>query len=264
MDRLDYLKRDSFFTGVTEGVIGSDRIVRMMNVANDQLVVDVKGIYSIEKFLIARRLMYWQVYFHKAVLSAELLLVKILTRAKELAGINVHLFSTPALEYFLYHDISRDNFISGLNGSINSSHGIDSEKTLLSRFAILDDDDILSSAKSWTVHQDPVLSRLCDKLMNRKLFRIELQKEEFSKERINQLRKAVMQTYGIDEQESDYFVFTSTISNYTYSADDERIQILFQNGELKDVTDASDMLDMSILSKTVTKHYLCYPKDISV
>lgn len=264
MDRLDYLKRDSFFTGVTEGVIGSDRIVRMMNVANDQLVVDIKGIYSIEKFLIARRLMYWQVYLHKAVLSAELLLVNILKRAKELAENDVHLFSTPALEYFLYQDISRDDFFSGLHSSTKSDPGISSIKTLLSRFACLDDNDIISSAKSWTIHQDPVLSRLCQKLINRNLFRIELQKEAFSMNHINRIRKAVIQAYGINEQESEYFVFTNTISNYAYSADDERIQILYQNGELKDVTEASDMLDMSILSKTVTKHYLCYPKDILV
>lgn len=264
MDRLDYLKRDSFFTGVTEGVIGSDRIVRMMNVANDQLVVDIKGIYSIEKFLIARRLMYWQVYFHKAVLAAELLLVNILKRAKELAGNKVHLCSTPALEYFLYHDISRNDFIPEVNGSAKSNPGNLSENNVLSRFASLDDNDIISSAKNWSSLQDPILSRLCNNLINRNLFRIELQKEAFSKQRISQIRKTVMQTYGINEHESEYFVFTNTISNYAYSADDERIQILFQNGELKDVTEASDMLDMSILSKTVTKHYLCYPKDIVI
>ncbi|KPK81037.1 MAG: phosphohydrolase [Bacteroides sp. SM23_62_1] len=264
MDRLDYLKRDSFFTGVTEGVIGSDRIVRMMNVANDQLVVDIKGIYSIEKFLIARRLMYWQVYFHKAVLSAELLLVNILKRAKELAGNKVNLFSTPALEYFLYHDITRHDFLSEMNDAAKENQVLSPEKSLLYRFASLDDNDIISSAKTWAVHQDPVLSRLCRNLINRNLYRIELQKEEFEKQRINRVRETVMQSYGIDEKESDYFVFTNTISNYAYSADDERIQILLQNGDLKDVTEASDMLDMSILSKTVTKHYLCYPKDIEI
>jgi len=264
MDRLDYLKRDSFFTGVTEGIIGSDRIVRMMNVANDQLVVDIKGIYSIENFLIARRLMYWQVYFHKAVLSAELLLLNILKRAKELAKRKVQLFCTPPLEYFLYQDISRKDFYTKQTGSMKNSTGITPDKTLLSRFASLDDSDIISSAKNWSEHSDPVLSRLCNNLINRNLYKIELQKEQFSQGRINRIRDAVIKAYGIDEQESEYFVMTNTISNYAYSADDERIQILFQNGELKDVTEASDMLDMSILSKTVTKNYLCYPKDIII
>ena len=264
MDRLDYLKRDSFFTGVTEGVIGSDRIVRMMNVVDDQLVVDIKGIYSIEKFLIARRLMYWQGYFHKAVLSAELLLVNILKRAKELAKRKIQLFCTPPLEFFLYRDISRTDFFLKLTGSVKNPAGITPNQTLLSRFASLDDNDIISSAKSWSEHPDQVLSRLCKNLINRNLYRIELQKGRFSQERINRIREAVIKAYGIDEKESEYFVLTNSISNYAYSADDERIQILFQNGELKDVTEASDMLDMSILSKTVTKNYLCYPKDINI
>jgi HD superfamily phosphohydrolase len=251
MDRLDYLKRDSFFTGVIEGVIGSDRIVRMLNVLNDKLVVDIKGIYSIEKFLIARRLMYWQVYFHKGVLASEILLVNILKRAKELVQKSNLPPATPALQYFLTNNFSYSDFITG-------------DKTILDHYAKLDDNDIISSAKIWADFTDPVLSRLCNNMLNRKLFRIELQKEKFPEMKINQIRNAVMKKYGINNSEADYFVINDSISNYAYSSDDERIQILYHNGELKDVTEASDMPDMSILTKTVTKNYLCYPKEIEI
>jgi HD superfamily phosphohydrolase len=251
MDRLDYLKRDSFFTGVIEGVIGSDRIVRMLNVLNDKLVVDIKGIYSIEKFLIARRLMYWQVYFHKGVLASEILLVNILKRAKELVQKSNLPPATPALQYFLTNNFSYSDFITG-------------DKTILDHYARLDDNDIISSAKIWADFTDPVLSRLCNNMLNRKLFRIELQKEKFPEMKINQIRNAVMKKYGINNSEADYFVINDSISNYAYSSDDERIQILYHNGELKDVTEASDMPDMSILTKTVTKNYLCYPKEIEI
>jgi HD superfamily phosphohydrolase len=251
MDRLDYLKRDSFFTGVIEGVIGSDRIVRMLNVLNDKLVVDIKGIYSIEKFLIARRLMYWQVYFHKGVLASEILLVNILKRAKELIQKSNLPPATPALQYFLTNNFSYSDFITG-------------DKTILDHYAKLDDNDIISSAKIWADFTDPVLSRLCNNMLNRKLFRIELQKEKFPEMKINQIRNAVMKKYGINTSEAEYFVINDSISNYAYSSDDERIQILYHNGELKDVTEASDMPDMSILTKTVTKNYLCYPKEIEI
>lgn len=251
MDRLDYLKRDSFFTGVIEGVIGSDRIVRMLNVLNDKLVVDIKGIYSIEKFLIARRLMYWQVYFHKGVLASEILLVNILKRAKELVQKNNLSPATPALQYFLTNNFSYSDFITG-------------DKTILDHYARLDDNDIISSAKIWADFTDPVLSRLCNNMLNRKLFRIELQKEKFPEMKINQIRNAVMKKYGINTSEAEYFVINDSISNYAYSSEDERIQILYHNGELKDVTEASDMPDMSILTKTVTKNYLCYPKEIEI
>ena len=251
MDRLDYLKRDSFFTGVIEGVIGSDRIVRMLNVLNDKLVVDIKGIYSIEKFLIARRLMYWQVYFHKGVLASEILLVNILKRAKELVQKSNLPPATPALQYFLTNNFSYSDFITG-------------DKTILDHYARLDDNDIISSAKIWADFTDPVLSRLCNNMLNRKLFRIELQKEKFPEMKINQIRNAVMKKYGINTSEAEYFVINDSISNYAYSSEDERIQILYHNGELKDVTEASDMPDMSILTKTVTKNYLCYPKEIEI
>jgi uncharacterized protein len=262
MDRLDYLKRDSFFTGVIEGAIGSDRIVRMLNVVNDMLVVDIKGIYSIEKFLIARRLMYWQVYFHKAVLSAEILLFNILKRAKELSNKNNLLPATPALQFFLKNDLSRSDFTHYDSVSPGDTEKRIPVKTFLTEFARLDDNDIISSAKIWTDISDPVLSRLCWNMLNRKLFRIELQKEKFPEVRIKKIRDAVMKEYGINSSDSEYFVHTDTISNYAYSSEDETIQILYHNGELKDVTEASDMLDMKMLTKTVTKNYLCYPKEI--
>jgi HD superfamily phosphohydrolase len=261
VDRLDYLKRDSFFTGVIEGVIGSDRIVRMLNVLNDKLVVDIKGIYSIEKFLIARRLMYWQVYFHKGVLASEILLVNILKRAKELAQKNNLTPATSPLQYFLTHNISKSDFLKGSPESMKGSRKIIPNKAVLDQYARMDDSDIITSAKIWADSSDPVISRLCNNMLNRRLFRIELQMEKFPESKINRIRSAVMKKYRISARESEYFVLTDTISNFAYSADDERIQILYHNGELKDVTEASDMPDMSILTKTVTKNWLCYPKE---
>jgi hypothetical protein len=264
VDRLDYLKRDSFFTGVIEGVIGSDRIVRMMNVVNDKLVVDIKGIYSIEKFLIARRLMYWQVYFHKGVLSSEILLVNILKRAKELARKGKLISATTALQYFLSRDFSKSDFIKGSSRLLKGSTKIIPDKTSLDKFASLDDSDIITSAKIWADSDDPILSKLCNNMLNRKLFRIELQMEKFPEKKINKIRNEVIKKYSISSRESEYFILSGSISNYAYSADDERIRILYHNGELKDVTEASDMPDMSILTKTVTKHWLCYPKEFEV
>jgi HD superfamily phosphohydrolase len=261
VDRLDYLKRDSFFTGVIEGVIGSDRIVRMMNVVDDKLVVDIKGIYSIEKFLIARRLMYWQVYFHKGVLSSEILLVNILKRAKELARKGKLVSATPSLHYFLLHDFSKSDFIKGNPRSLKGSKKIIPDKTNLDRFASLDDSDIITSAKIWAGSDDPVLSRLCNNMLNRKLFRIEIQMGKFTEKKINKIRNEVIKKYSVSPRDTEYFVLSGSISNYAYSADDERIRILYHNGELKDVTEASDMPDMSILTKTVTKNWLCYPKE---
>jgi HD superfamily phosphohydrolase len=261
VDRLDYLKRDSFFTGVIEGVIGSDRIVRMMNVLNDKLVVDIKGIYSIEKFLIARRLMYWQVYFHKGVLASEILLLNILKRAKELSCKAKVLPAAPALQYFLDCDFTRSDFIPGHSASLKGRKKIMADKNILDRFAMLDDSDIITSAKIWAGLDDPVLSRLCNNMLNRKLFRIEIRMEKFQQKTIERYRNAVIQKYGISARDSRYFVMSGSISNYAYSADDERIQILYHDGKLKDVTEASDMPDMSILTKTVTKYWLCYPKE---
>jgi len=254
MDRLDYLRRDSFFTGVTEGTIGLDRIIKMINVKNDCLVVDEKGIYSIEKFLIARRLMYWQVYLHKTVLSAELLLMKILKRAKELSQEGVSLFATAAMKYFLEQNIN----YKGVFGE----KAIHQKEDLLRNFAYLDDNDILTSAKIWAEEKDVVLSVLCKKLLNRELFRAKLQKEAFEGKLLEELNKKVVDEYKIPLDQASYFVFTEMISNYAYDPDEHSIQILYKDGSLRDISEASDMLNTSVLSKTVKKYCLCYPKEL--
>jgi uncharacterized protein len=251
MDRMDYLKRDSFFTGVTEGVIGSDRIVRMLNVVDDNLVVDHKGIYSIEKFLIARRLMYWQVYLHKTVLSSEILLMKILRRARYLVVKGQELFCTPALHYFLNNPVTREDFSNSRNGG----------RILLDKFAMLDDNDIISSAKVWTSHPDPVLSLLCSSLVNRVLSRIEIQNQPFSDDYLDKIRKTVKEQFKLGEDDLDYFIYSNEISNYAYSPEDEHIRILYPEGVLRDISEASDILDISVLSKTFRKYFLYYPKD---
>lgn len=240
MDRLDYLKRDSFFTGVTEGVIGSDRIIKMLNVKDDQLVVEEKGIYSIEKFLIARRLMYWQVYLHRTVVASEQVLVMMLQRAKALSSQGEQLFATPALAYFLQAD-----------------RGISLEP-----FAQLDDNDILASAKSWCNHSDPVLSLLSDGLVNRRLPSVELADAPFETVRIDALRKSVAKTLSISAEEAAYLVVSDSVSNFAYSDMDDRITIMDKNGNIRDIADASDMLNISVLSKTVRKYFLCYPRNI--
>lgn len=243
MDRLDYLKRDSFFTGVSEGVISSDRIIKMLNVANDHLAIELKGIYSVEKFIIARRLMYWQVYLHKTVLSAETLLVNILKRAKELAQKKVELFATPALKTFLYKNYSKTDFKNN--------------PQLLDTFAILDDYDIMSSIKVWTQHEDYVLSQLCNQLVNRKLFKIEMQSTPFKESKITELKKQLKKTRKLSEKEVGYFVFSGSVSNDAYTGG---IHVLLKDGTAIDLAKASDQLNIDVLSKTVKKYYLCYPK----
>ncbi|MCK6648538.1 MAG: HD domain-containing protein [Bacteroidia bacterium] len=245
MDRLDYLKRDSFFTGVSEGVISSDRIIKMLNVVNDQLVVEAKGIYSIEKFIIARRLMYWQVYLHKTVLSAENLLVNILQRAKELAEKKVELFSTPQLRTFLYNKYSKSDFIN--------------KPELLDTFAKLDDYDIMSSVKVWVDHEDKVLSMLCKQLVNRNLFKIELQNQPFKEDKIATLKNKAKKQLGLTDKEAVYFVFTGNVTNDAYRADKIRINILFKDGVVRDIAEASDQLSIDVLAKTVKKYFLCFP-----
>jgi hypothetical protein len=246
MDRLDYLMRDSFFTGVSEGVISSDRIIKMLNVVNDELAVEAKGIYSIEKFIIARRLMYWQVYLHKTVLSAESLLVNILTRAKELAEKKEELFCTPALRIFLYHKYSKKDFIE--------------KPDLLEWFAQLDDNDITTSVKVWVNHKDVVLSMLCKQLLNRKLFKVQLQNQPFKPETIKPIREKIKKQYHLTNKEVNYFVFSGDVTNDAYRADKIRINILSKDGKITDITDASDQLNIDALTKTVKKYYFCYPK----
>ncbi len=246
VDRLDYLKRDSFFTGVSEGVVSSERIIKMLNVVNDRLAIDAKGIYSIEKFIIARRLMYWQVYLHKTVLSAENLLVNILKRAKELAEKKVELFCTPALKTFLYHQYSAKDF--------------NNKPELLDAFASLDDNDIMTSVKVWSSHKDKVLSSLCDRLINRKLLKVEMQNIPFKELKINELKENIKKEFKLNDQEVEYFVFSGNVINDAYRADKISINILFKDGTVADIAKASDQLNIDVLAKTVKKYYLCYPK----
>lgn len=249
MDRLDYLKRDSFFTGVTEGVIGSDRIIKMLNVKDDQLVVDEKGIYSIEKFLIARRLMYWQVYLHRTVVSSEQLLVMMLKRAQDLTSSGVRLFATPALQFFL--EANKGQFDPG-NQDLSLDH-----------FAALDDNDIITSAKVWCNNSDRILSFLSEGLVNRSLLKVELNDHAFEEERVKVLRKKVADLLLISEEEAAYLVVSDSVSNYAYSDMDDRITIMDKRGNTLDIADASDILNISVLSKTVRKYFLCYPRVIN-
>ncbi|CAL2084564.1 HD domain-containing protein [Tenacibaculum sp. 190524A05c] len=244
VDRLDYLKRDSFYTGVTEGNISSDRLITMMNVKDDELVIERKGIYSVEKFLIARRLMYWQVYLHKTSLSAETLLVKVLQRAKELAKQGIELASTESLKYFLYKTITEENF----------------NDEALEVFSRLDDYDVFTSIKQWCFHEDFVLSRLSKMIIERKLFGIELQDKPFSEKKINKLKSQLKEAFDIPEEYIDYFIFLDTASNQAYNIE-KPIKILNKKGKVKDIVKASDHLNLKSLSKPVVKYYCCYPKN---
>ena len=252
MDRLDYLRRDSFFTGVIEGSVGSDRIIRMLNVEDDSLVVDEKGIYSLEKFLIARRLMYWQVYMHKTVLSSESLLVNILKRAKEIATKGNDLFTTPALRFFLYNDIGH---------SYLTDEGKFTPGMIASNFTRLDDSDILVCAKYWADHSDRVLSDLSGRLLRRDLFAIELQNEPFTLKRVNDLISIARKLMDIDPGLTEYYVYTNSISNLAYTPDAPVVKILLKNGKTADISTVSDMFDHQFLSERITKYFLCYPKE---
>ena len=252
MDRLDYLRRDSFFTGVIEGSVGSDRIIRMLNVVDDSLVVDEKGIYSLEKFLIARRLMYWQVYMHKTVLSSESLLVNILKRAKEIATNGNDLFTTPALRFFLYNDIGHSDL---------TDEGKFTPGMIASNFTRLDDSDILVCAKYWADHSDRVLSDLSGRLLRRDLFAIELQNEPFAMKRVNDLISIARKLMDIDPGLTEYYVYTNSISNLAYTPDAPVVKILLKNGKTADISTVSDMFDHQFLSERITKYFLCYPKE---
>lgn len=253
MDRLDYLKRDSFFTGVIEGSVGSDRIIRMLNVVDGRLVIDEKGIYSVEKFLIARRLMYWQVYMHKTVLSSESLLVNVLARAKELAMKGVDLYATPALRFFLYNNIGPAEL---------ENSGIFTPGIIADNFTRLDDSDILSSAKYWADHDDTVLADLAGRLISRNLLAVELQNKPFPEERIKELKRKALALMKIGIQTSDYYIFTDSISNLTYAPDAPEVRILLKNGKTAGIREVSDMFDHDLLSEKVTKYFLCYPKEL--
>lgn len=251
MDRLDYLKRDSFFTGVAEGDVGSDRIIKMLSVADDNLVLEAKGIYSIEQFLMARRLMYWQVYLHKTVLSAETLLINSLKRAKMLVLDGKELFATPALNFFLSRKFEKD-----------SLKDEKLRKEILEHFVMLDDTDVVAATKVWQDQSDKVLALLCSNMNNRILYKIDIQKSAFSEKRKEELKEKCKKHLGLSDSEADYFVFSDTIINHTYVPTDNRISILYRNGTIQDISEASDMLDISVLTKVVKKYYLCYPKEL--
>ena len=250
IDRMDYLNRDSFFTGVSEGVISFDRIIKMLDIVNDQLVVEVKGIYSIEKFLIARRLMYWQVYLHKTVIAAEQMLVKILERAKEISGQGRRLFASPCFAYFLNNSISREDFRN--------------DPQNLERFTKLDDNDIFTSIKVWCDDEDLILSTLCKHLISRNLYQVEITNEPPSVEKINDLSENATNEYEIEEDDTSYFVFTDTIRNNAYSVGNGSIKILMKDGSIQDITTASDNSNLEALVRTVQKYILCYIKEVKL
>jgi len=246
MDRLDYLKRDSFFTGVSEGVINTDRIIKMLDMVDDELVVEAKGIYSVEKFIIARRLMYWQVYLHKTVLSAENMLMQVIRRARFLALNGEKLFATDPFGMFLQNEIGKDDFIKN--------------PSILETFGELDDFDVFASIKMWTKSTDKVLATLSQNLVNRQLFRNEIQNKPFGYDLLTALKQKVATLYDISEADAGYFVFSDIARNSAYNPFNDRINILFRDGKVQDITEASDQLNIDILSKTVTKYFLCYPK----
>lgn len=245
MDRADYLKRDSFYTGVAEGNINSERIITMLNVVDDELVIEEKGIYSVEKFLVARRLMYWQVYLHKTSLAAEQLLIRVLKRAKELALQGVQLQASAALSFFIYNEISIEDF----------------KGEVVDRFAKLDDYDIISAMKEWMNEDDFVLSNLCKMIINRDLLKVKLKNKKVSTSKLQTETQNLMEKYNITKAEAAYFVFSGEVSNQAYKTTSQHINILMKSGKIKDVAKASDLLKLDALSKQVTKYYICYPKD---
>ncbi|MCG7851935.1 MAG: HD domain-containing protein [Methanosarcinaceae archaeon] len=246
MDRLDFLKRDSFYTGVSEGVINTDRIIEMLDVAQDELVVEAKGIYSIEKFIVARRLMYWQVYLHKTVLAAEKMLIKLLDRARELLQQGDDLFMTPPLSFFLKNTISRKDFLR--------------TPDLLDLFSTLDDFDVYTSIKVWISHPDKILSMLSKGLLMRHLFRIEMQHTPYDTSTVDNLKERVSHTYKIPPELCDYLVCTDLVANKAYDPYSDHIKIIYKNGEVVDIEKASEQFNVALLSQKVTKYYLWFPK----
>ena len=246
MDRLDYLRRDSFYTGVTEGNIGSARIIKMLDVADDRLVIESKGIYSIENFLTARRLIYWQVYLHKTSVAYERMLISTLLRAKELASQGVELFASPALHFFLYNDINHTEFHNNPD--------------CLENFIQLDDNDIWTALKVWSNHPDKVLSTLSLGMINRNIFKVENSAEPIGEDRIKELTLQISQQLGITLSEANYFVSTPSIEKNMYDPADDSIDIIYKDGTIKNIAEASDMLNISLLSKKVKKYYLCYQR----
>ncbi len=244
IDRLDYLKRDSFYTGVAEGNINSERLITMLNVVDNELVVERKGIYSVEKFLMARRFMYWQVYLHKTGLVAEQLLISILKRAKELLARGEKLACSDALMFFMTNKIGKDDFTA----------------SNLNRFASLDDVDILSAIKQWQNSSDFTLSKLSEMILNRELLQIKIKNKPISLKKLAKQRAIFMKEYQLNEQDVNYFVYSGIVQNRTYDSKKQNIKILNDNGKVTDVVKASDQLNLKTVSKITTKYYICYPK----
>ena len=246
MDRLDYLMRDSFYTGVNEGVISTDRILKMLTVDDDELAVELKGIYSIEKFIVARRLMYWQVYYHKTVLAVEYMLISILNRARELVKNGRELPCSSALKYFLARQVSKEQF--------NASPDI------LLKFAALDDYDIHHAVKEWSDDRDPILGLLCKSLMNRKLFRVVINTEPFTEEKTAQIKNRIIERLNLNGEEYKYFIGQGEISNSAYNPGSDRITIVDKKGERWDISGLSEQLNIAVYNKTVSKYFTYFPK----
>ena len=246
MDRLDYLRRDSFYTGVTEGNIGSARIIKMLNVIDDSLVVEQKGIYSLENYLTTRRLMYWQVYLHRTCVAYEKVLVNMLKRAKELIRKGQQVFASPALLYFLENDIDAEWFAT--------------HPEALQNYSELDDSDIWSAMKAWKHHPDKILSTLATDMLDRRIFKVEVLEEMPSDERIEELKRTIAQKMDIDYEDAHYMMSLNTIQKDMYNVDDDKIQILYKNGEIRDISEASELLNVQLLSKKIRKYYLCYQR----
>ncbi|MFD2602784.1 HD domain-containing protein [Flavobacterium suzhouense] len=244
MDRMDYLKRDSFYSGVAEGNINSERLIQMFDVKDDMLVIEEKGIYSVEKFLVARRLMYWQAYLHKTSVAAELIMTKILKRAKELTQSGITLPASEPLQFFMKNKVTLDDF----------------NDDVLNKFSYLDDFDIVSAVKSWQFNDDFVLSELSKMIINRDLLKIRMRSEKVSKGEVSDLLERFVKISGLTEKEAEYFVFKGKIKNQAYNKTGEPIHILKKDRTIEDVVEASDQLNLKALSKPVTKYYLCFPK----
>ena len=246
MDRLDYLQRDSYFTGVEEGVIGSERIITMLDVVDNNLVIEEKGIYSIENFIGARRIMYWQVYMHKTVVASEYMLTSILNRAKELYRQGIDLFASPSLKLFLQHQVTRQDFIAGSNW--------------LENFALIDDNDVITSVKVWQTCDDKILATLCKMILSRKLFKTEITKSPVPEERYRRQVSIICQHMEITEKEAHYFIIKETLVNSAYDERDKQIIILTRSGETIDIAQASDNLNIVALSKPVEKSCFCFAR----
>lgn len=246
MDRLDYLRRDSFFTGVTEGNIGSARIIKMLDVHEDSLVVNAKGLYTIENYLMSRRLMYWQVYLHKTTVSSEKVLVNALSRAKRLAEEGKNIFATPCLKYFLYNNIDAQTFRNDENAQ--------------RYYSMLDDNDIWSSLKVWMESEDKILSVLASDIINRRIFKAEVSDEPFDEAYIEEIKDRLSKHLHISKEDTGYLVNTDTVRKDMYDINDDHINMLQKDGTVKDISESSDLLNTALLSKKICKYYLCYQR----